>query len=187
MSIYCILLHSLVLSLMNYSAVFIGYYIASVFPGISRLIVQVPVALVISAMLFMLWDYLLNKFEIEAMALKKKVLFYIYTFAFAFSPVLYVLFKPALSFLLKEFGEIPGIWMFQLAGNLVIVFLMIIRNEIIDEEPEDEPEITDQVPAQKPSGKKERKHKKRGSRKRENLPPENGQVEPPDNREPDIN
>ena len=165
MSVYKILFHSFIMAMSNVVGITIGYYFAKLFSGINQFLIQVPTAIVISVLLFLVWDLLLKKFEVEKFIIKKKILFYIYTFAFAFSPVLYFPISKILPKVMNEFGQIPGFWMFQLAGNLIIVFIMILFEQAVSDRGDEDSEKVQPSQKVKKTGKKVRKHKKRGSKK----------------------
>ncbi|MCK5684212.1 hypothetical protein KAJ27_08820 [bacterium] len=165
MSIYKILFHSLILAVFNLVSIIAGFSVSKLFSGVNQFLIQIPFALVVTIFLFIFWDYLLKKMKVESLIIRKKSLFYIYTFAFGFSPVLYYIFRLIFSEILRSFGNIPGIWMFQLAGNLFIVFIMIVLEQRDDERIDEYVEKAQEKQKLKKTGKKERKHKKRGSKK----------------------
>ena len=133
MKLFRISLHSFIMVTVNFAAIYCGFIVYHLPKPANQIVVQLPVAVILSIAGFVFWTLFMRIHLLERFAVKeKRELTYIYFATLVLAPVIIVPLHYVTQGYLTSFGNIAAIWMFQLPVNLIsitAVYLIVrVRN-----------------------------------------------------------
>jgi hypothetical protein len=114
------ILHGAVLALGNLFGIWLGFVAHALASGASQLRVQVPVAIVISLIFFVLWVRLVEAFAPERIRFRgARDAIWTYVLALAWGPAIFVPLHYVTQGYLTAFGNVLALWTFQSTVNIL--------------------------------------------------------------------
>ncbi len=130
MKLIRISLHSLILVLANFGAIYCGFIVFHLLKPANQMAAQLPVAVILSIAGFIFWNLLMRIHLLKSVVIKEKQeLIYIYFVALVWAPVIIVPLHYITQGYLTSFGNIIAIWIFQLQVNLVSIVAAYLISE----------------------------------------------------------
>ena len=123
MKVLRISLHSFILVLINLAAIIIGFLIFKLHKTANQITIQIPVAVVLSILLFILWNWLVKHLSFKRLYLEKLEDFLlIYVASLLWAPVIFVPIHYITQGYLTSIGNILALLFFQLPTNGLAVY-----------------------------------------------------------------
>lgn len=133
MKLFRILLHGLVLFVTNFIGIFAGLFVYNFVRPANQIAVQLPIAAIISIMLFLAWVLLIRRIHIMRSLVLCDVLgiFGAFIASLVWAPMIFVPLHYFTQGYLTEAGNLAAILLFQLPVNFIVVVVMaiILQNE----------------------------------------------------------
>jgi len=117
-----VILHGAILAIVNLFSIWLGFIAHALIAEANQLIVQVPVAIVVSVVVFVLWGKLVDNRgpkRISVRGFRDGV--WIYCLALVWAPLIFVPLHFVTAGYLTAFSNILAMWVFQLITNLVAI------------------------------------------------------------------
>lgn len=122
MKILRILLHSFVLAIANVGSIIAGFGIYQILKPANQIAVQAPSAVVFSVIAFLLWSFLFRSLSITHLSLQERnEIAWMFVFALVWAPIIFVPLHYVTQGYLTAFGNILGIWLFQVPTNFLAI------------------------------------------------------------------
>lgn len=116
--------HGFFLTLSNIFAILAGFAITKVTPAIKQLTIQLPVAVLLTLIIFLLVEKLANRFSFLSFPLQGKQSWILtYLFSLVCTPFVFIPLHFLTQGYLTSFSNILAIWLFQLPVNFIAIFL----------------------------------------------------------------
>jgi hypothetical protein len=133
MKVLQILLHGFVLFVTNFIGIFAGLIVYHFVRPANQIAVQLPIAAIISIMLFLAWVLLIRRIHIMRSLVLCDVLgiFGVFIASLVWAPMIFVPLHYFTQGYLTEAGNLAAILLFQLPVNFIVVVVMaiILQNE----------------------------------------------------------
>jgi len=118
-----ILLHGFVLAVTNIVSVVVGFGVYHLVGTAGQIAVQVPVAAALTLAAFVVWSLFVRRLARDRLSLRVRDEFAAtYLLAIVWSPLIFVPLHYIARGYLTSFGNIVGMWLFQLPANLLALF-----------------------------------------------------------------
>ncbi len=124
MRVFKIILHSFILSVINIVSIIFGFGIYHYFMEYNQLVIQIPIAVVFSLIVFTAWIVILRYENILKLFPQGWLEFLlILLFSFAWLPLIFIPLHYITQGYLTSFGNIYMTWIFQIPTNIIIILI----------------------------------------------------------------
>ncbi len=124
MKVFNIILHSFILAVINIVSVVFGFGIYHFLMEYNQLLVQIPIAVVFSVIVFTTWIVIIKYKNISKLFPEGWLRFLlIFLLSLAWSPLIFMPLHYITQGYLTSFGNIYMNWIFQMPTNMIIVLI----------------------------------------------------------------
>lgn len=124
MKILRISLHSFVMVIINFTAIVTGFFVFKFLKFSDQISIQIPVAGLLSILLFISWNWLIKNLSLKRLSLKESQEFYLTFFAsLLWSPLIFVPAHYLITGYLTSVGNIVAVLFLQIFINSIALSL----------------------------------------------------------------
>ena len=124
MKILKISLHSFVMVIINFTAILTGFLVFKFLRSSDQIYIQIPVALLLSILLFISWNWLIKILSLKRLFLKESQEFFLTFFAsLLWSPLIFVPVHYLITGYLTSIGNIVAVLFLQIFINSIALSL----------------------------------------------------------------
>jgi hypothetical protein len=117
------IVHGFMLTLANFSSIIFGFVIYYMIKGPNQIVIQVPIAIVLSCITFSAYLYIYSKTKIGRDGhISAKSSYMIYIYSLAWSPIIFIPIHFITQGYLTSFENILYQWLFQTITNIIVIF-----------------------------------------------------------------
>lgn len=118
------IVHGFMLALANFSSIIFGFVIYYMIKGPNQIIVQAPIAIVLSCIIFSTYLYIYSKTKIgRSKYISATSCCMIYIYSLAWSPMIFIPIHFITQGYLTSFENIVYQWLFQIITNIIVIFI----------------------------------------------------------------
>jgi len=119
-----ITIHAFSLAILNIASIVVAFGVYKAIAADHQILIQTPVAALFSLLGFLGWTQVIALFRGGRYALRgMRELAWIYLVALIWAPALFVCIHFATQGYLTSFGNIVGLWLFQIPANVLVLAL----------------------------------------------------------------
>ncbi len=124
MKIFRVLLHGFVLFFTNFTGVFVGFVVYNFLKPINQIVIQLPVAALLSILLFLIWNWLLYIFSFKKMHLQNSSEFILaFICSLIWNPIIFVPLHYCTQGYVTDVGNVVALWIFQVPVNILAIMI----------------------------------------------------------------
>lgn len=118
------IVHGFVLSLANLGSVIFGFAIYYLIKGPNQIIIQLPVAIVLSCIIFSTYLYIYSKIKKgKGKYISTSDCLRIYIYSLLCAPVIFIPTHFCTQGYMTSFENIVAIWLFQAVTNIIVIYI----------------------------------------------------------------
>lgn len=116
--------HGFMLALANFSSIIFGFVIYYIIKGPNQIIIQAPIAIVLSCIIFSTYLYIYSKTKIgRDRYISATNCYTIYIYSLVWSPIIFISIHYITQGYLTSFENILYQWLFQIITNIIVIFI----------------------------------------------------------------
>lgn len=118
------IVHGFMLALANFSSIIFGFVIYYMIKGQNQIIIQAPIAIVLSCIIFSTYLYIYSKTKIgRDRYISATNCYMIYIYSLVWSPIIFISIHYITQGYLTSFENILYQWLFQIITNIIVIFI----------------------------------------------------------------
>jgi hypothetical protein len=118
------IVHGFMLSLANLSSIILGFLIYYIIKAPNQIMIQVPIAIALSCIIFSTYVYIYSKTKIgKNKYISIKNCFMIYIYSLACAPIIFIPTHFITQGYLTSLENIIYMWLFQAITNIIVIYI----------------------------------------------------------------
>jgi hypothetical protein len=118
------IVHGFILSLANFSSIIFGFGIYYMIKGPNQIMIQLPIAIVLSCIIFSTYLYIYSKTKIgRDRYISDTNCYMIYIYSLACTPIIFIPTHFITQGYLTSLQNILYSWLFQIITNVIVIFI----------------------------------------------------------------
>jgi hypothetical protein len=124
------IVHGVILSLANFSSIIFGFGIYYMVKGPNQIVIQLPIAIVLSCIIFSTYLYIYSKTKIgRDRYISATNCYMIYIYSLVWTPIIFIPTHFITQGYLTSFENILYSWLFQVITNIIVISIsrLVVR------------------------------------------------------------